>query len=240
MYSLWQANFATGTNNRPIRKLTEFFKRTFTIKRRIMKQKLVVLLTMLLAMPQITPCAPVHQRKEQAMETKKTLVAFFSRAGENYAVGHIEKGNTHIVAEMIAAQTDADLFHIKPVTPYPDNYTACTEVAKREQNAKARPDILGDTPVENYDTIFIGYPNWWGDMPMPVYTFIEKHKWQGKTVIPFCTHEGSGLSGTETKLKNACKGATVLNGLAIRGATAQNAREQAQKSVQNWLNKLKH
>lgn len=174
------------------------------------------------------------------MENKKTLVAFFSRAGENYAVGHIEKGNTHIVAEMIAAETGGDLFHIEPVTPYPDDYTKCTEVAKQELNAKARPAIKGDVKAEDYDIIFIGYPNWWGDMPMPVYTFIEKHGWQGKTVILFCTHEGSGLSGTENKLKAACQGATVLNGLAVRGATAQNKREQARQSVKNWLGKLKY
>lgn len=169
---------------------------------------------------------------------KKILVAFFSRAGENYVVGHIEKGNTHIIAEMIAAETGGDLFHIRPVTPYPDDYTECTEVAKRELNAHARPAIQGDAAVEDYDIIFIGYPNWWGDMPMPVYTFIEKHDWQGKTVIPFCTHEGSGLSATENKLKSACKGATVLKGLAVRGATAQNKRDQARQSVKNWLSKL--
>lgn len=174
------------------------------------------------------------------MKTKKTLVAFFSRTGENYAVGHIEKGNTHIVAEMIAAETDGHLYRIEPVTPYPDDYTECTEVAKQELAAKARPAIKRDVAVSDYDVIFIGYPNWWGDMPMPVYTFIEKHDWEGKTVIPFCTHEGSGLSSTETKLKKACRGAIVLKGLAVRGATAQNAREQAGKSVENWLDKLKY
>ena len=188
----------------------------------------------------ITSCAQTNQRKEQNMKEKKILVAFFSRTGENYAVGHIEKGNTHIIAEMIAAETDGDIFHIEPVTPYPDDYTECTEVAKRELNVKARPAIKGDIKVEDYDIIFIGYPNWWGDMPMPVYTFIEKHSWQGKTVIPFCTHEGSGLSGTENKLKTACQGATVLKGLAVRGATAQNAQAQAKESVNNWLGKLKY
>ena len=76
-------------------------------------------------------------------------------------------------------------------------------------------------------------------MPMPVYTFIEKHNWQGKTVIPFCTHEGSGLSGIENKLKAACQGATVLKGLAVRGSTAQNAQAQAKASVKNWLGKLR-
>lgn len=206
-----------------------------------MKQITIIsIITLLFAALSFTACAQTNQRKEQNMSTKKTLVAFFSRAGENYAVGHIEKGNTHILAEMIAAETGGDLFHIEPVTPYPDDYTECTEVAKRELNAKARPAIKGDTAVEDYDIIFIGYPNWWGDMPMPVYTFIEKHSWQGKTVIPFCTHEGSGLSGTENKLKAACQGATVLKGLAVRGATAQNAQAQARESVNNWLGKLKY
>lgn len=174
------------------------------------------------------------------MKAKKTLVAFFSRAGENYAVGHIEKGNTHIIAEMIAEETRGGLFHIEPQTPYPDDYTECTEVAKRELNAQARPAIKDDAAVEDYDIIFIGYPNWWGDMPMPVYTFIEKHDWQGKTVIPFCTHEGSGLSDTEEKLKEACKGAIVLKGLAVRGATAHGNQSQAEQSVRNWLNKLEY
>ena len=100
--------------------------------------------------------------------------------------------------------------------------------------------IQGDAAVEDYDIIFIGYPIWWGDMPMPVYTFIEKHDWQGKTIIPFCTHEGSGLSGTENKLKSVCKGSTVLEGLAVRGTTAQNKQEQARQSVKNWLHKLKY
>ncbi|WP_287641637.1 flavodoxin [Bacteroides sp.] len=172
------------------------------------------------------------------MRNKKILVTFFSRAGENYNVGHIEKGNTHIIAEMIAQETGATLFRIQPVTPYPDDYTECTEVAKRELKSHARPAVKGDVAVEDYDIIFIGYPNWWGDMPMPVYTFIEKHDWQGKTVIPFCTHEGSSLSGTEGKLKSACQGSKILKGLAVRGATAQNKQEQARQSVKNWLNKL--
>ena len=172
------------------------------------------------------------------MKAKKTLVAFFSRTGENYAVGRIEKGNTHIIAEMIAAETGGVLFRIEPQTPYPDDYAECAETAKRELNAKARPAIKSDINVEEYEVVFVGYPNWWGDMPMPVYTFMEKHDWQGKTVIPFCTHEGSGLSGTENKLKTACKGAGVLKGLAMRGETAQNALAQAKESVKNWLDRL--
>lgn len=166
---------------------------------------------------------------------KKSLVAFFSRADENYAVGYIEKGNTHIVAELIAAETGADLFRIETEKSYPADYNQCIEVAKREKSANARPAIRGDIRVEDYDVIYLGYPNWWGEMPMAVYTFIEKHDWKGKTVVPFCTHEGSGLSGTEHRVQSACEGAKVLKGLAVRGATAQNEADTAHKAVMSWL-----
>lgn len=178
--------------------------------------------------------------KERHMNTKKILVAFFSRTGENYAVGHIEQGNTHIVAELIASATGGPLFRIEPATPYPDDYRACTEVAQREKRSKARPALVGDIAVEEYDVIFLGYPNWWGDLPMCVYTFLEQHNWQGKVVIPFCTHEGSGLSDTENRLRAACRGASVLNGLAVRGSVAQNEREKARKQVLEWLKRLKY
>lgn len=178
-------------------------------------------------------------QKTNSMETgKKVLVAFFSHTGENYAVGNITRGNTHIIAEMIAETTGGNLFEIVPVKEYPKTYNACVEVAKKEKETGARPAIKGNIAVENYDIIFLGYPNWWGDMPMSVYTFIEKHRWAGKTVIPFCTHEGSGLSNTEKYIANACKGAEVEKGLAVRGATAQNKKEQARKTVDQWLERL--
>lgn len=166
---------------------------------------------------------------------KKVLIAFFSHTGENYAVGEITKGNTHIVAELIAEETGGKLFEIEPVKDYPKTYHACVDVAKKEKEAGARPKVKTDIRTEDFDVIFIGYPNWWGDMPMAVYTFIEKHNWQGKTVIPFCTHEGSGLSGTDRSLGETCKGATIGKGLAMRGATAQNDREQARKAVKAWI-----
>lgn len=178
--------------------------------------------------------------KERHMNTKKILVAFFSRAGENYAVGHIEQGNTHIVAEMIASATGGTLFRIEPATPYPDDYRACTEMAQREKRSKARPALVGNIAAEEFDVIFLGYPNWWGDLPMCVYTFLEQHDWQGKVVIPFCTHEGSGLSDTGNRLRAACRGASVLNGLAVRGSVAQNEREKARKQVLEWLKQLKY
>lgn len=129
--------------------------------------------------------------KERDMNTKKILVAFFSRTGENYAVGHIEQGNTHIVAEMIASATGGTLFRIEPATPYPDDYRACTEVAQREKRSKARPALVGDIAAEEYDVIFLGYPNWWGNLPMCVYTFLEQHDWQGKVVIPSVRTKGA-------------------------------------------------
>ncbi len=169
----------------------------------------------------------------------KILVAFFSRADENYGVGYIEKGNTHIIADMIAEELGADSFEIVRITPYPAEYSACTEEAKSEQNSNARPELTAT--VENfgdYDTIFLGYPNWWGDMPMPVYTFLEGYDFSGKTVIPFCTHAGSGLSGTVNTLKNKLSGATVLDGFAIAGTTAQNDHDNAKNAVLEWLTEL--
>lgn len=184
------------------------------------------------------------KNKENNMSTsissKKTLVVFFSHTGENYGVGNISEGNTHIIAKMIAEATGGSLFEIVPEKGYPhDSYDEVVEIAKQEKAQKARPAIKGDVKVEDYYVIFIGYPNWWGDMPMPVYTFLEKHDWTGKVVVPFCTHEGSGLSNTEKYIAEACKGATIAKGLAVRGATAQNNREQARKSVNSWIEKLK-
>lgn len=194
-----------------------------------------VLLTLVCA----TSCAQAEPQdrggKNESMEGKKILVAYFSRAGENYGVGNVEKGNTRIVAEMIADATGATLFEIVPMAEYPKDYDDCTAAAKREKEANARPAIKADIDVEGYDIVYIGYPNWWGDMPMPVYTFIEKHDWNGKSVFPFCTHEGSGLSRTESYVAEACKGAAVGKGLAVKGQTAQNKRDQTRKLVDDWL-----
>lgn len=168
----------------------------------------------------------------------KSLVVVFSRTDENYNVGYITKGNTMILAEMVAQKTGADLFEIKPSKKYPADYDTCIDVAKKELNAKARPAILEDKDVSEYDTVYFGYPIWWGDLPMCFYTFIEGHDWNGKKIIPFCTHEGSGLAGTERKLKSALKGAEVMKGLAVRGSTAQNDKAGAEKAIDSWLKSL--
>lgn len=178
------------------------------------------------------------ENKSSMAEGKKVLVAFYSRTGENYGVGNIKKGNTHIIAEMIAAETGGKLFEIVPEKAYPEKYDDCVEMARKEKEAVARPAVKTDIAVEDYDVVFLGYPNWWGDMPMVVYTFIEKHDWNGKTVVPFCTNEGSGMSDTERYIAESCKGATVKKGLDMRGTKAQNNRDEAKKVVVSWLGTL--
>lgn len=169
---------------------------------------------------------------------KRALVVYFSRADENYVVGNVEKGNTRILAEMIAEATGADTFEIKPAKPYPKEYTPATEVAKQEKDDNARPEIVGTMPdVSGYDVVFVGYPIWWGDLPMPCYTFFDKVKLEGKTIAPFCTHEGSGLSGTDSNIANATK-AKVTEALVMKGSVAQNSRDEAKKEVTDWLKKL--
>ncbi|MBQ9281133.1 MAG: flavodoxin [Treponema sp.] len=167
----------------------------------------------------------------------KSLVVYFSHTGENYAVGNISEGNTAIIAKMIAEKTGSDIFEIIPEKDYPASYKACTDVAKDEQKQKARPAYKEEVDTSGYDTIYIGYPIWWGDLPMVVYTFLEKHDLGGKTILPFCTQEGSGVSGTDGKIKRLYKNATVKQALAVRGATAQNEREEAEKVVDEWVKK---
>ena len=169
---------------------------------------------------------------------KKVLVAYFSRTGEQYSVGNIKKGNTAIIGEMIASKTGADTFEIKVVKDnYPKGYNDLTKYAQTEKRNNERPEIAGKINIADYDVIFIGYPNWWSDMPMPVYTFLESYDFKGKTVIPFCTHEGSGLSGTERNVKTVTK-ADVKDGIAIYGHVAQNSPKEADKKVSDWLKTL--
>ena len=156
----------------------------------------------------------------------KNLIVYFSRIDEQYSVGNIKKGNTAIIAEIIAGKIGGDLFEIKVVHDnYPKGYIALTEYAQQEKRNNARPEIQGI--VENfseYDTIFIGYPNWWGDMPMPVYTFLESYNLSNKNIYHFCTHEGSG--------------GVKKDGFAIYGHTAQNDKFEADKKVSEWLKGL--
>ncbi len=172
----------------------------------------------------------------------KILVVYFSRTGEQYTVGYIEKGNTEIVAEMIAEQTRADLFEILPEDDhYPMTYKELTEVAKKEQNEKARPMYAGELPdLSLYDTVFIGSPVWWGDWPMIMYTFFEENAdvLVGKNLVPFSTNEGSGLAGFDRSLSSSCPESIIRKGLAVRGNDCQNDRESVRKSVDQWITEL--
>lgn len=170
----------------------------------------------------------------------KILIAYFSRAGENYNVGVVSEGNTAKLAKEIAAQTGGDLFEIVPETAYPDSYDEMLTVATRERTNDERPAIQSQIEhFEQYDTVFVGYPIWWGDLPMILHSFMESYDFTGKTVVPFNTHEGSGQSGTQKTITDKLEGATVLQGLAMRGSTAQALPcDGTDAAVQNWLDGL--
>lgn len=163
------------------------------------------------------------------------LVAFYSRADENYFGGqyrYIEVGNTEKVAHMIAKATGAELFKIEQKKPYAADYNTCIEEAQNDLRAKARPELVAMLDnLDEYHEIYLGFPSYWGDMPMAVYTFLENYNWSGKTIHPFCTHEGSGLGGTERKIQNTCKGAKVEKGLAISGSHVDSANQAVEKWV---------
>ena len=166
-----------------------------------------------------------------------SIVVYFSRTGEQYGVGVIDKVNTAIVADMIIEQTGADSFEITPKEDnYPMTYSELTDYAKEEQNNNARPEIA--STIENfdsYDTIYLGYPIWWGDLPMICYTFLESYDFSGKTIIPFCTHAGSGNAGTQSKIQSAAPNADVKEVLAIAGTDAQNDQDSVKSQVIDWL-----
>lgn len=172
------------------------------------------------------------------MSKTKSLIAYYSRAGNNYVNGDIVNlpvGNTDVAATMIQKQTGSDVFRIDTVKPYPDGYQETTEVAKAELRANARPEISGRIDnMADYDVIYLGYPNWWRTMPMAVFTFLEAYDFSGKTIIPFCTHEGSRMGGSERDIRNICQSARVLKGLPIRGGAVHGAQD----AITNWLRDL--
>lgn len=163
------------------------------------------------------------------------LVAYFSRAGENYTKNGIENlrvGNTEVAAKVIAELTGADLFKIETVSDYPVDYQETTRVAQEELRDHVRPTLknyLAD--YQKYDTIYLGYPNWWGTMPMAVFTFLESMDLTGKTIKPFCTHEGSGMGNSENDLKNYFPDAIIKEGLPIRGSDVNNALSK----IRHWI-----
>ena len=165
----------------------------------------------------------------------KTLIAYFSRADENYfggAMRYVKVGNTEIVVNIMKEMMSADTFKIEMKTPYSPMYMTCIDEAKKDQRTKARPELVSmPESIDEYDTIVLAYPNYWGTMPMAVFTFLENYDFAGKTILPLCTNEGSGMGGSENDIRKTCKGADVKKGLSITGSQAANSGE----AVKKWL-----
>ncbi|MGA1867716.1 MAG: flavodoxin [bacterium] len=168
----------------------------------------------------------------------RKLITFYSRPGNNYVNGDIVNlpvGNTEVAANMIHKLTDSDIFRIDTLKAYPEDYHETTEVAKQELRENVRPELSGHIDnMADYDVIYLGYPNWWGTMPMAVFTFLEAYDFAGKILFPFCTHEGSGMGRSESDIEKLCAGAKLLKGLAIRGGTIH----EAQEVIGDWLRNL--
>lgn len=167
---------------------------------------------------------------------KKILIAYYSRKGENYYKGRLqilEEGNTEHVAKVIQSEIAGDLFEIDTVQKYPKGYTETTRVAKVEFQNKARPELKQNLDsIDHYDVIYLGYPNWWNTMPMACFTFLDSYDFNGKTIIPFCTHEGSGLGNSVRDIRKACPNANVLEGFALTGTSVRSSHE----TIKAWLN----
>jgi flavodoxin len=175
----------------------------------------------------------ILERKK--MVNSKGLIAYFSRKGNNYLDGSIVDlpvGNTEVIAEKLEKITGSDIFKIKTVRSYPEDYTETTNVAQEEKSQNARPELTERVDdMDSYDVIILGYPNWWGTLPMAVCTFLESYDFSGKTIAPYCTNEGSGMGSSERDIKKICPTAKVLPGLSIRGGSVG----RSDKDVTNWL-----
>jgi flavodoxin len=165
----------------------------------------------------------------------KTLIAFFSRADENYfggAMRYVKVGNTEIVCGIIKDLIPADSFKIEMKNPYSPVYMTCIAEAKKDMRENARPELVSmPESIDEYDTVILGYPNYWGTMPMAVLTFLENFDFTGKTILPLCTNEGSGLGSSERDIRKYAKGARLGRGLSITGSRAADSRG----ALERWL-----
>ena len=165
----------------------------------------------------------------------KTLIAYFSRADENYfggAMRYVKVGNTEIVCNDMKGMTDVDMFKIEMKEPYSPVYMTCREEAKKDLRANARPELVNiPDNIDEYDTVILAYPNYWGTFPMAVATFIDNYDFAGKTILPLCTNEGSGMGHSESDLRKMMPGAEIKSGLSITGSRAASASV----AVKKWL-----
>ena len=165
----------------------------------------------------------------------KTLIAFFSRADENYFGGsmhYVKVGNTEIVCQLMGELVKADTLKIEMKNPYSPVYMTCIDEAKADLRANARPELVSlPASIDEYETVILAYPNYWGTIPMAVATFLEAFDFTGKVILPLCTNEGSGMGSSESDISKYAKGAVVKRGLAITGSQAANSK----KAVEKWL-----
>lgn len=165
----------------------------------------------------------------------KKLVVFYSRADENYVNGMIKKlevGNTEVAAGIIEKLTDAKMFKIEQMQPYSKDYNECIAQAQAEQKRDARPELKSyPETLEDYDTIYLGFPNYWGTMPMAIFTFLEHFDFSGKRIRPFCTHEGSGWGNSIKDIQRLCPDAKIEKGLAIHGGSV----ERSERDIERWI-----
>ena len=165
----------------------------------------------------------------------KALIAFYSRADENYVNGTLKMltvGNTEVAAGIMKELTGADIFKIEQAKPYSKGYNDCIEEARADRQRDARPELSAyPDSLDDYDVIYLGFPNYWGTMPMAVFTFLEHFDFTGKTIKPFCTHEGSGMGSSIADIKRLCPGAKVEKGLAIHGGSVA----KSGKTIEEWV-----
>ena len=172
-------------------------------------------------------------------QSGKNLIVYFSHRGGTYMPGGIidlEEGHTKRMAEKIQATVGGDLLRIEPAKAYPRDYRQCCDVAKVEHDGNQRPAITTKVPanIADYDTVYVGYPIWWGTFPMPVFTFLEQCDLSGKTVVPFSTNEGSGWGSSLADVKKCCPGSNIAEGLQLRG----HAVASSDTTITAWLKRI--
>lgn len=167
---------------------------------------------------------PAESETPTTEDPSSVLIAYFSWSG-----------NTEQVAQIIQQETGGDLFEIAPATAYTDDYNELLDIAQQEQSDNARPELAGQVENwEQYDTVFVGYPNWWSDAPMAVYTFVESYDWSGKTLVPFNTSASGGFGRSLSGLEESASGAAILEGISFTERTLGDA----QSEVTAWLDSL--
>ena len=168
------------------------------------------------------------------IDESKALIIYFSRAGENYSVGTVDKGNTELIVDYLTEVTKIKSFKIVPETEYPINYDETVKLVKKEQSSNTRPKIKNPlSSISEYDVILLGYPIWHGNLPNIVMTQLESLDFEGKTIYPFNTHEGSGVGSSINDIKKSAPKADVKEGFPLKGQYAR--KDDSKKDINEWL-----